>query len=138
GRGNGHPFRHLHQWRNLYPAHGCRQIRGSGMTPALDLARRHFTRSFGPVTLIATWGVAARDQRWRRRLVLIGAGEELAAGPAYLMPAADAVLFVPQAAREVPGAPGRAARMCDSICERLRLGTYPRDIVHVHMLINEH
>lgn len=46
------------------------------MTKILDLTRRAWTRTKGPITLIGTW-IRNGDDRWRPCMVLIRTGDEL-------------------------------------------------------------
>ena len=46
------------------------------MTAQLDLNKRHWTRTKGPITLIGTW-IRDRFDRWQPCMVLIRTGDEL-------------------------------------------------------------
>lgn len=85
------------------------------MATALDLTRRHFSRTLGQITIIGTWIQLADG--WRPCLVLIRTGEDHAAVPC-IVPLESAWVWDD---RSGEGSPAVAARTAMDFARALRL-----------------
>lgn len=104
----------------------------------VDLDRRHFTRVRGPVTIIGTWTVE-EDGTQRPCLALIRTGEELSQHTQPgIVPVETAWMWEPAVAKDIDGAPQKAARASVGFARLLRLGDDPRDAISLALLINDH